>query len=204
MDIQDRDSKYKLAFLSLCETLSHDGYMGAVLVTNEYGIPQEFRCTYPVRPTMVQKALYGSMLETYIGVQICGLPLLKSLKISPDLILVKQEFLLNLRKFLEYPTVCIYRAGEVIAINTPEDKNLSDSIYSILQDKSQSLIKERIESPSGRFQPIIMLSSPLFDGDSLKAREIIENASLYVDPLEPFERINKAIEIIAKQDKRFQ
>jgi len=58
MDNQDRNrSKYMLAFLSLCETLSRDGYIGAILVTDERGIPQEFRCTYPVKPTMIQRVL---------------------------------------------------------------------------------------------------------------------------------------------------
>ena len=37
-----------------------------------------------------------------------------------------------------------------------------------------------------------------------KTKKIIEDVFQYFNPLEPFERILKAIEIITRQDKRFQ
>src|SRR5436305_14763739 len=39
------------------------GYLGGVLVADEYGLPVEFRHTLPVRPTKLQRALYGSALD---------------------------------------------------------------------------------------------------------------------------------------------
>lgn len=57
MDSNNENQNYLLGFLSLYETLSHDGYLESILVTDHQGIPQEFRCTHPVRPTNIQKPL---------------------------------------------------------------------------------------------------------------------------------------------------
>ncbi len=69
-----------LGFLALYETLSHDGYLGAILITDIQGIPQEFRCTHPVKPTIIPKPLYGNTLEPYIGVNLSGIPLIQSIQ----------------------------------------------------------------------------------------------------------------------------
>ena len=41
-------------------------YLGGVLVADEYGLPVEFRHTLPVRPTKLQRALYGAALDRYL------------------------------------------------------------------------------------------------------------------------------------------
>ena len=61
-----------LAFLGIYETASHDGFIGAVLVTDHKGIPQEFRCTHPVKPTSIQKPLYGDALEPLLFFRFYG------------------------------------------------------------------------------------------------------------------------------------
>ena len=40
--------------------------MGAVLVTNQIGVPLEFKYTEPVVATKLHKILYGSVLEKYL------------------------------------------------------------------------------------------------------------------------------------------
>jgi len=227
MDNQDRNrNKYMLAFLSLCETLSRDGYIGAIpagarglnerstgyigaiLVTDERGVPQEFRCTYPVKPTMVQRVLYGDSLKSYIGVELCGIPLINSLQSSPSLFVVSEEFLLDVKKAISYPVICVYKAGDVMDLSLsdmPEvgfvSKTHLDSI--VPENQGLALKKEKINCPNGRFQPIA-ISSPNIEGDIADAKKIIEDVFQYFNPLEPFERILKAIEIITRQDKRFQ
>ena len=42
------------------------GYLGGVLVADEFGLPVEFRHTLPVRPTKLQRALYGDALDRYL------------------------------------------------------------------------------------------------------------------------------------------
>ena len=71
------DQNDLIGFLALYETSPRDGYLGAILITDLQGVPQEFRCTHPVKPTALQKPLYGNTLEPYIAVDLCGIPLIQ-------------------------------------------------------------------------------------------------------------------------------
>ncbi len=190
-DEEDKKEQNRLlGFLAFHETLSHDGYLGAILVTDIHGIPQEFRCTHPVKPTTIQKPLYGNMLEPYIGVNLCGIPLIQSIQNKPSLVVVHQEFLLDVRAASSCPVIFIRRAGEAIDIT-------SDSSEAALR-------RERVDCSNGRFQPIILSPCPDFNDDTAFATEIFKSTFSYFDPLEPFERMAKAIEVLGKQDKKFQ
>lgn len=78
MNTPETENNSLIGFLSLIETEAKDGYLGALLVTDARGIPQEFRCTHPVKPTTVQKSLYGDTLLPHIGINLCGIPLIKA------------------------------------------------------------------------------------------------------------------------------
>ena len=191
MKPEDKDKNMLLGFLSLHETPNKDGYLGSILITNFQGIPQEFRCTHPVKPTNIQKQLYGNTLESYIGVDLCGIPLVKSIQNKPSLLLIQKQFLLDVRKESFSPVIFIRRAGEAIDIKT------SDSSGNYLK-------RERIDCAAGRYQPIVVMPHPDFDGDTEYGRPILEKIFGYFDPIEPFERMTKAIEVLGKQDNRFQ
>ncbi len=186
----------RLAFLLLHKIEAQDGYVEAVLTTDIKSKPLEFRCTHPVKPNIVQKTLYGEMLERYIGVELCGINLLKSLKLQPDLVIVNQDFLLDIRNSIDIPAVYVYRAGEVTEIKI--------STYEASPNVGQSSKREKIENLMGRFQPVVIVPSYYFEGDIEDGRKIAQEAFQYFDLLEPFERMIRAIDIIIKQDKRFQ
>jgi hypothetical protein len=191
MNVNKGKSNLLLGFLALHETSSHDGYLGAILVTDFQGIPQEFRCTHPVKPTILQRPLYGEALESYIGVNLCGIPLIESIQNKPSLIVVHKEFLLGVRTASSCPAIFVRRAGEAIDIKA------SDS-------SDKKLKRERIDCPTGRFQPLVLTPHFDFNEDITSAREILGEIFSYLDPIEPFERMLKAIEVLGKQDKRFQ
>ena len=71
-------SKLKIGFYSLYETDTKDSFVGTLLITDSYGIPLEFKCTHSVKATPIQRALYGERLQPYIGIELCGVPLMKS------------------------------------------------------------------------------------------------------------------------------
>ena len=180
-----------LGFSALHETFAKDGYIGAFMITDVHGVPQEFRCSHPVKPTAIQKPLYGDTLEPYIGINLCGIPLIESIKSKPMLIVVQEEFLLGVRVASQYPVVFIRRAGEAIEIT---NTNHSE----------KNPMRERIDCTTGNFQPIVITPHHEFNEDSSLARPIIEKVFGYFDPIEPFERMVKAIEILGKQDSKFQ
>ncbi|MBC8358135.1 MAG: hypothetical protein ISS41_08485 [Candidatus Aminicenantes bacterium] len=188
---ENEEKNLLLGFLSLFETENEDGKLGAILITDHQGVPQEFRCTYPIKPTTIQKPLYGNTLEPYIGTKLCGIPLIQSIQSKPSIIIVDKEFLLDVREESPCPLIFLHRAGEVMEVES------SDS-------KKSTLKKERIESSTGRYQPIIIMAHSDYEEDRDTARKILEEIFSHLDPYEPFERMNKAVEVLGKQDNRFQ
>ena len=77
-----------IGFYSLVATSDEKGYLGALLVTDDIGKPEEFRVTHPVKPTLLQRQIYGETLIPHIGVSLCGVPLYEALKNKPSLLLV--------------------------------------------------------------------------------------------------------------------
>ena len=179
-----------LGFLDFLQTPNKDGFLSALLLTDYQGIPQEFRCTRPVKPTAIQTPLYGDKLKPHIAVNLCGIPLVQSLKNEPTLILVQERSLLEIRPSTKCPVVYTCRAGEVIEIEPTEEAEGGAG-------------GEWMESPTAKFQPIVWQTHPDYDEDKGIATEILREISEHLDPLEPFDRICTAIGVIGKQDERF-
>jgi hypothetical protein len=178
-----------IAFIDLLPTKVGTGFIGAVLVTDFHGVPVEFRCTHPVKPTEIQKQLYGSTLERYIGVELCGKPLLKSLENRPKLAFVKSEPLLGVRDANSPPLLFLRRAGEVLRIESPG---------------TGAITEMKVDSKNASVQSIVVKVSGDFPDDLHDAKDLVEEILENVDAVEPFERIAKAIEALSKQDTRFQ
>ena len=70
------------------------GYVGGALVVDEYGLPLEFRHTLPVRPTKLQRALYGESLDRYLRTVVVARRLLASLEIRPAVVIVGDPLLI--------------------------------------------------------------------------------------------------------------
>jgi len=187
----DNKSITNLGFLSLHETAAKDGYLGSILITDNRGVPLEFRCTLPVKPTAAQKPLYGNTLIPHIGINLCGIPLIKSIQNSPSLIVVQKDFLLDVRSKINCAVAYVRRAGETIDVSSSDDSKANTK-------------RERIDSSTGKFQPIVLTTHPEFEEDKSYAKEIIENVFVHLDPLEPFDRMKKAIGLLSKQDKKFE
>ncbi|MBL8852230.1 MAG: hypothetical protein JNG89_21335 [Planctomycetaceae bacterium] len=85
-----------LGFLRVLE-LDGGGFLGGVLVTNQIGRPLEFQCTTPVKPNRTQVILYGPTLAPFVYSELIGKTLFGRLDIKPQLIIVDQDALLDLR-----------------------------------------------------------------------------------------------------------
>ena len=178
-----------VAFFSLEPTQDHKGQIGAMLVTDDLGMPQEFRVTYPVKPTNLQKQLYGESLMVHIGVTLCGQPLYKALQHKPELLLVSQQKFLPLVDDIEAKVAHVKRSGEAIVVGEAGAESSNQNIH----------------SKSGRFQPVnIFFPHDLNEQGQEEATSVIEKYFQGIDLLEPFDRIKSAIEALADQDERFR
>lgn len=178
----------KIGFLALFPTAMPESYVGALLITDENGIPLEFKCTHSVKPTPMQKSLYGKSLLAHIGITLCGLPLLNSISNKPNILIVNTPFLLDIRNKIETPTYYACRVGEIITLNS----------------ESEETDKQRLEKTNGEYQPIVIHSHPHFKNDQNNPNHSLSELFDSFDLVEPFERIQKSIEILGNNDSKFK
>ncbi len=182
-------SKLKIGFYALYETEIQDSYVGTLLVTDSYGIPLEFKCTHSVKVTAIQKALYGERLQPYIGIELCGVPLMKSITISPDLLFVNAPYLLTMRQKITTP---------IILINRPDGESMMSTEEYL---KSGKII---VVHEYNNFPPVEIQYHPDFAKDSKTTLENINEVSANFDLIEPFDRMKKSVEILGKTDSKFK
>lgn len=82
------------AYLSI-EKKSDETFIGGLIVSDSYGIPVEFKYTEPIKPTHLQKILYGKSIEKYLMVDILCKKLVLSIQEKPRFILVQDFSLLQ-------------------------------------------------------------------------------------------------------------
>jgi hypothetical protein len=97
--------KLHLGFLRIVESPSGD--VGGLLVTNRMGRPLEFQCTSPVKANRTQEILYGQTLRPFLHSELIGKTLVERLQVKPDVILIDQASLLDLRNHVDVPVACL-------------------------------------------------------------------------------------------------
>ncbi len=84
-----------LGYLS-CPKDSASGFLGCILVTDSRTRPLEFSYVSPVRPTTMQRILYGRTLDEHVMVYVIGKKLLTGISRKPDMVFVDSESLLGI------------------------------------------------------------------------------------------------------------
>lgn len=181
-------SKQKLGFFSLYNTDTPDSYIGAILITDENGIPLEFKCTHSIKPTAIQKSLYGDKLKPYIAINLCGKSLLDSVNIKPDIIFIDIQYIIGLSLETNYKVFFVRNLDSLIDFQADIDQS-----YSIKIDNYQNSA------------PTTFIHSHVKKVEDIKSLELsIQSFSEKFDILEPFSRIKDSIEILGKNDNRFR
>jgi hypothetical protein len=181
----------KLGFYALVQSQDSKGYLGAILLTDELGKPEEFRVTFPIKPTPLQRQLYGETMLSHIGIELCGVPLFQALKTKPLVLLVNDVRFLSLGSRVSSLIVKVERAGEALKLTT--------------DGGTQSVAVSSLLSSSGRFQPLSIVYPG--DYDEQKRRETLNKLGRFfasLDLIEPFGRIDAATKALAAQDERFR
>lgn len=96
-----------IAFLDLASFDDGAAFRGACLVTDGTTQPVEFRVSGSIRPTKLQKMLYGDSLHGYICNDLVGLPIIETLETKPAVLLVRDVAFLELRPLIDIPVLCI-------------------------------------------------------------------------------------------------
>jgi hypothetical protein len=96
MPIQDNAAVLKKQIGYFGHLKIDEKHMGAILVTNQIGVPLEFKYTEPVTATKLHKILYGSVLHKYLHETVIRERLAHEIHATPDYFITsydEKEFL---------------------------------------------------------------------------------------------------------------
>lgn len=177
-----------LGFLVLEQTATDEGFIAALMVTDNRGYPLEFRATTPVKPSLVQKTLYGGQLEHFVGVELCGKALIRESARKPGLVLVPDRSLLDVADEADVGMVALWRAGEALRV---ED------------EVAASGKRGTIKPADSSFQPLVYEGRFSSAEAEREAVGYLEQCASRFDLADAFERIRTALELLAKEDPRY-
>ena len=108
----------------ICPRDAAGGFVGALMVTDARLRPVHFAFVSPIRPTKIQRILYGPTLEEHLSVDVIGKKLLADLPVVPDVLLVDTPELTAVRRIAGVPTAFLQKAD-----SDPSGGNLSSLQY---------------------------------------------------------------------------
>ena len=108
---QNAATSSAIGFLGYREFDDGEAYRGAILITDEWSKPLEFRCTAPVRPTALQRTLYGKSLLPHVLTELIGAPLISSVREKPQLILIADEAYFDVRHKVSMPVIRVAKSS---------------------------------------------------------------------------------------------
>lgn len=170
---------------------ARDNYFrGAALVTDFRGIPSDFRYTDPVKPTRLERILYGGALDIYLREEVILENLLNAVETRPSIWLVDDEDLIRpVQKLAKLPVVAVEASQR-----SPLDQ-------------------------SGQFEPTAEHGVFIFQADNISAplrlivseeniskmsqfAQLLAGAAEEMELTEPFARIAKAFEAVAEVESK--
>ncbi len=182
-----------IGFLQVSE-IAPDSYLGAILVTKLNSVPVEFRVTLPVKPTSIQKSLYGESMVPYIGTELCGTQLLEAITHNPEVVFVSPKYMLGVRPNSAAPIIYVFEADQ-------SHKTKVGEMDQVATDQNAPVKSWQLSGSNN--QPITLSTAFNFAEDYEITKDLIAELALKFDLLEPFTRINRAIDVLAEQDQRF-
>uniref|UniRef100_UPI0026074990 hypothetical protein n=1 Tax=Sulfurihydrogenibium sp. TaxID=2053621 RepID=UPI0026074990 len=155
-----------------------DNYLRfGTLIVDKKLKPIEFRVTSKFCVGELQKIIYGETLKEALFIEKVGIHLLNSMESEYDYIFCKEKILLNLRNNFPKPVFLLEKFDEW----KPKEK------YSF-----------KLISSSGKFEPVLVKYAAVDEKNISQLNKELVEIFKYSDIMEPFKRIEKAIDYIDK------
>jgi len=170
---------------------SNENYFrGAALVTDHRGIPTDFRYTEPVRPTKLERILYGSALDIYLREDIILDNLISAVETKPVLWLLSDEGLIGpVQKISKLPSIAIATSARSPLEQSGQCEPTGETGVFMLQ-------ADNISAPVR-----LTVSSENISKISQFAQFLTESAE-GMELMEPFSRIARALEAVAESEAK--
>ena len=208
-----------IGYFAMRSTLDGEGHIGAAIVVDAKGIPLEFRCSVPVRPSAIQVALYGDRIRDYIAFNLCGQALMESLTVKPKVCLVESESLLALQAHISIPVfhACRYPLGgtideenggsekkvpyrRLLQSQQPNDHPAVSDGESINESGEDCTLLQS----AANFAPVALRCLPNWNRS---LQDLLPDLRLLfgsIDLVEPFERVTAGCRLLCQEDERFK
>jgi hypothetical protein len=167
-----------------------NSFRGAALVTDYRGIPTDFRYTEPVRPTKLERILYGSALDIYLKEDIILDNLISAIETRPALWLVGDEDLLSpVQKVSKLPAVAARSTSRPPMEQSGQCEPTAEEGVFLLQADNISA-------------PLMLTVTPDNAPRISQIAAILTDAASGMELLEPFTRIEKALASVTESESR--
>jgi hypothetical protein len=180
--------KYLLGYLS-CFANTDNSYYGGILITNEKGMPREFRHTDAVRPTRVQQLLYGDSLHAALGETCLGPALLASITRSPDILLIERLGKAMFGEFVSSNGSCA-----LLTVDTSDESVFMDSIA------PGGMMHDAIQLRHGDLDNSFVFAYVEAHGSGDRPAQILEECQHSMNLYSPFERIRTVLQHIVQAE----
>jgi hypothetical protein len=158
-------------------------FRGASLVVDFRGIPMDFRYTDPIRPTRLEKILYGNALEVYLREELILESLLGAVEMKPLIWISREADLLAPLKAIAKGKVLFLAPSShppMEAAGNVESTGESGSVYRIQADSVSAPLRAAF-AENTREDEVRQIAGLLVE------------AAKTMELLEPFGRIQKAL-----------
>jgi len=169
------DVNMSLGYMMVTRTPDNE-YVGGIMVTDPYAIPVEFKYSEPIKPTGLQKILYGNSIEKYLLVDVIAKKLLQNIEEKPKFILIEDSRLLDIQ--FKMPIIYI----TVPTKSSDESKEMK---------VREELSKEHLESGYD-----LIFNGTLTSDDT----KWLERISDEIDIMEPFHRLKEALDYVCSEE----
>jgi len=170
-----------------CHLRLDEKHMGAVLVTNQVGVPLEFKYTDPVSATKLHKILYGSSLERFLHEVVIRDRLSKEIRSEPEFYIApydEKEFLGAM-------------AGKEMMAVQRFNSMAGETSGPFTRVRDREAIVELEDGPALR-----LVFSTADEATQDKMVTWLQEIGQTMDVLEPMDRVNSALMAICGEKKK--
>lgn len=158
-------------------------YLGGLMVVDHRGIPVEFKYTDTIKPSKLQKVLYGGVLEKYLKEEVIIGNLIEKLEIRPEVYVVDKLENMVLNKFVK---------EQVMLLKETPNKSLDNpGDYQFLKDDEAVYQVDEFNQP---------IRIQFKEGKGEELFNMLNSFGLEGNLIEPFRRVEEALRLICKGD----
>jgi hypothetical protein len=163
-------------------------FRGASLVVDFRGIPMDFRYTDPIRPTRLERILYGSALEVYLREELILESLVGAVEAKPSLWVCREPDLLAPLKTIT--------KGRVFFL-APSNRSPMDAVGNVESAGEAGVYMVQSDSVSAPLR--VAFPEHTREDEVKQTAGVLVEAAKTMELFEPFGRIQKALASLSEE-----